>query len=790
MNRRGVHLAEPPGSAARPNPDSPSVPTMRSLSRSIDFVLLPLAALSLAAGILLAALGRREMAAASWTAGAVPVLLALSASMIQSLRRREGGIDLLALLAMGFALALGEALTAAVIALMLATGRALEHHAQRRSRGEMMALLAHAPRRAHRFEAGEWRDTEPDVVCPGDRLLVRGGEFVPVDGTLAGPAQLDESALTGESAIQSREPGEVVRSGVVNAGGAFEMVAAAQARDSTFAGVVRMVESAQRERSPGARLADRYALLFIPMALALAGGSWLLTGEAARALAVLVVATPCPLILAVPVAIVSGLSRCASRGVLVKTGGALERLARANLLFFDKTGTLTGGHARLVAIECEPGMVPDTVLRLAASLAQASDHVISEAVTLAARERRLALGLPAHVVEQPGAGVTGTVEGRTIAIGSFAYVSTAAAPSAWSRAFLRRVASEGASAVFVSVDGAMAGAIQLADQIRMETPRALRLLRQEGIERLVMITGDRRDVAETVGATLGVAEVMAEQSPADKLTAIRAAREQGTVVMVGDGINDAPALAAADVGVAMGARGAAASSEAADIVLLVDRLDRLVEALRIARQTRRIAVQSVVAGMALSIAAMSVAAAGYLPPLPGAMLQELIDAAVIVNALRVLRIRASSATGRLARDDADRLKAGHAELNPVVEAIRKLADALPRLPRESIAAELAAMNAMLIQRLVPHERHDDVEVYPDMARLLGGDDPMAAMSGMHHEIFRIVRQLERMTSDIPGEGPDMRGIQEFQRLLYGLDAIVRLHCAQEDELFHVLGEQR
>lgn len=172
------------------------------------------------------------------------------------------------------------------------------------------------------------------------------------------------------------------------------------------------------------------------------------------------------------------------------------------------------------------------------------------------------------------------------------------------------------------------------------------------------------------------------------------------------------------------------------------------------------------------------------------MLQELIDAAVIVNALRVLRIRASSATGRLTRDDADRLKAGHAELNPVVEAIRKLADALPRLPRESIAAELAAMNALLIQRLVPHERHDDVEVYPDMARLLGGDDPMAAMSGMHHEIFRIVRQLERMTSDIPGEGPDMRGIQEFQRLLYGLDAIVRLHCAQEDELFHVLGEQR
>lgn len=761
---------------------------MQRFLRSIDFVLLLITALSLITGLMFAALGRSAVAHALWTAGAVPVLLALSISIAQALRRHEAGIDVLALLAIGFALALGEYLTAAVISLMLASGRALECYAQERARREMTALLAHAPRYANRFEAGEWCRVELDAVHPGDRLLVRSGEFVPVDGTLASHAQLDESALTGESAIQSRQPGGSVRSGVVNAGAAFEMVAAAAARDSTFAGIVRMVQSAQQERSPAARLADRYALLFVLAALLLAGGSWLVTGNVERALAVLVVATPCPLILAVPVAIVSGMSRCAKRGVLVKGGGALERLAQASVLFFDKTGTLTGGHARLVSVESGPGTTPDQVLRLAASLAQASAHVISEAVTTAARERNLSLSLPSRVVEEPGAGLTGEVEGRVVAMGSFSYVSTVAAPAPWSTAFLQRVAYEGASAVFVGVDGAMAGAIQMADQIRLETPRALRLLRQEGIRRLVMLTGDRRDVAETVGAMLGVTEVRPEQTPADKLAAIQAARREGIVIMVGDGINDAPALAAADVGVAMGARGAAASSEAADIVLLVDRLDRLVEALRVARHTRWIAVQSVVAGMALSFAAMAVAAFGYLPPLLGALLQELIDVAVIVNALRALRVRSTATTGSLPLGDADRLKAGHVELGPVMEQIRKLADELPRLPRTSIADALASVNESLARQLVPHEQRDDMEVYPDLARLLGGEDPMAAMSGMHHEIFRIARLLRQMTADVPGDGPDADSVQEFQRLLYGLDAIVRLHCAQEDELFHTLGE--
>ncbi|HTH59629.1 MAG TPA: heavy metal translocating P-type ATPase [Paraburkholderia sp.] len=765
-----------------------SVLNLHRLSRFVDFAALAVSAATLTAGLVLAWAGRLPAAHVLWIAGVVPVLVLLLVSIVGSLRRREAGIDVLALLAVGFALAFGEYLTAAVIALMLASGRALENYAHQRAQREMSALLSHAPRLANRFEDGEWRRIELDAVRVGDRLLVRSGEYVPVDGSLVGHAQLDESALTGESAIQPKTPGEVVRSGAINAGAAFEMVAAAAARDSTFAGIVRMVEAAQQERSPSARLADRYAIVFVAATLALAGVGWLASGDKIRALAVLVVATPCPLILAVPVAIISGISRCARRGILVKNGGALERLAQASILFFDKTGTLTGGQARLVAIESGAAASAQSVLRFAASLAQGSAHVISEAIVAAARERGVALSAPSCVVERAGAGLAGDVDAHAVIIGSFAYVSEAAPAAPWSDAVLRRVAHDGASAVFVGVDGAMVGALLMADQIRLETPRAIRLLRHEGIGRLVMLTGDRRDVADAVGAVLGVTEVLPEQTPADKLAAIQSARKDGTVIMVGDGVNDAPALAAADIGVAMGARGAGASSEAADVVLLVDRLDRLVEALRLARTSRRIALQSAGVGMALSVCAMVVAAFGYLPPLYGAMLQEVIDVVVIANALRVLRTRSSATSGALTAAAAAQLKAGHLALDPVMAQIRSLADDLPRMPRESVALALAGMNDTLVRHLVPHEQHDDLTVYPDLARMLGGDDPMAAMSGTHAEIFRVVRLLQQMTADLPSQGPDPDAIREFQRLLYGLDAIVRLHCAQEDELFHALAE--
>ncbi|RQP27049.1 heavy metal translocating P-type ATPase [Burkholderia ubonensis] len=760
---------------------------MSPVSRIVDFALLIVSAVTLVVGLTLAMTGMGTLARAMWLSGAIPVLVALTVSIARAMIRREPGVDILAWLAIGLALALGEYLAAAVIGLMLVSGRALEQYAQSRAQREMTALLDRVPHHAIRFEIGEWRQVALDIVSPGDRLLVRSGEFVPVDGSLTAEAELDESMLTGEPAVQRRLPGESVCSGVVNAGTPFEMVASSSVGGSTLAGIVRMVQSARQERSPAARLADRYAVFFVPFTLLLAGGSWMVTGHVGRALAVLVVATPCPLILAVPVAIVSGMSRCARRGILVKGGGALERLAQASILFFDKTGTLTGGRARLVAIESVPEITQHTVLRFAASLAQASGHVISEALTIAARERHVNLSQPLSVHESPGAGLTGQVDGRAVVIGSFAHVASNATAAPWSETLLRHVSYEGGSAVFVGVDGVTIGAIQLADQVRLETPRALRLLRREGIRRLVMLTGDRRDVAETVGTLVGVTEVRAEQTPADKLAVIQAARHEGVVIMVGDGINDAPALAAADVGVAMGARGAAAASEAADIVLLIDRLDRLVEALRIARGTRRIALESVVAGMALSTVAMVIAAFGFLPPIAGAVFQEIIDVAVIVNALRALRIRSTSTAGGLAPVDLDRLNAEHVQLLPVLKQIRDLADCLPNLSGAALRTSLIDMNATLARSLVPHERSDDVDIYPGLVPLLGGEDPLAAMSGAHREIFRMIRLLEQMTADLPADGPDPADLREVQRLLYGLEAIVRLHCAQEEELFHALG---
>ncbi|WP_334010828.1 heavy metal translocating P-type ATPase [Burkholderia cepacia] len=754
---------------------------------SIDLVLLILAAATLAGGGVCVAFGQPSLARFAWLLGTLPVLLALTVSLVKAVMKRQAGIDVLAWLAIALAVVLDETLAAAVIALMLASGRTLERYAQDRAQREMSALLGRAPRQATRFENGEWRSVAPDTLVPGDRLLVRSGEFVPVDGTLTGDAELDESMLTGESSTLRRRSGENACSGVVNAGAPFEMIARTTASDSTFAGIVRMVERAQRERSPSVRLADRYAAFFVLASLLVAGIAWLLTGDVTRALAVLVVASPCPLILAVPVAIVSGMSRCSKRGILVKGGGALERLAQATTLFFDKTGTLTGGRARIVAIECGADVAADDVLRLAASLAQASGHVISDALTVAAHERCIDLSLPSAVIETAGEGVTGRVDNRTVAIGKFEYVSAFATNAPWSGAFLARVVSEGGAAVFVGVDGVMIGAIQMADQVRLETPRALRLLKREGVERLVMLTGDRRDIAQAVGELLGVTDVRAEQTPTDKLVAIQAARKEGVTIMVGDGVNDAPALAAADVGIAMGARGAAASSEAADVVLLVDRLDRLVDAIRIARRSRRIALESVVAGMSLSVVAMTIAAAGFLQPIAGAVIQEVIDVAVIVNALRVLLDRPRPTDARLDDVDVEQLRREHTALSPLLDQIRDLADRLPGLSGAAIASELVHMIDSLDERLLPHERADDRDVYARLAPLLGGEDPLAAMSGAHREIFKMVRSLRQMVADLPRDGTNTMQVQAIQRLLYGLEAIVRLHCAQEEELFHAVG---
>jgi heavy metal translocating P-type ATPase len=760
------------------------------LRRILNLLLFTVSAVGLAGGVAARFCGEPGWADRTWLISSAPVLLAVGIGIGRGILRREAGLDLIALLSIGGAIALGQFLTAAVIGLMLASGRGLEDLAEARARKEMSALLARAPRTANRYEVAGIAQIPLDLIRPGDRLLVRAGEAVPTDGIAASAsAVLDESALTGEPLPVRRSFGEGVQSGAVNAATPFDMIATTPTANSTFAGIVRLVEAAHTSKAPSARLADRYALLFVPVSLAVAAAAWIASGDPVRGLAVLVVATPCPLLLAVPVAIVAGMSRCARRGVLIKGAGVLEKLAQAKILFFDKTGTLTGGRARLTTIETGPEVAAAELLRFAASLDQASQHVIAQAVVSAARERGLMLSLPSEVEEQPGAGISGSVDGRHIVIGSYAFVTRTAAPAEWCQRFLQRMGYEGATGVFVAIDGRIAGALLLVDEIRLDSPRALRLLRKAGIERIVMLTGDRHDVAETIGTLLGVDEALAEQRPQDKLTAIEAARGSGTTIMVGDGINDAPALAAADVGVAMGERGAAASSEAAGAILLVDRLDRLAEVLRIARRSRRIAVESVVAGIGLSFAAMGFAAFGFLPPLAGAVLQEAIDVAVILNALRALRIEGPRGK-RWALPAAQFavLKSEHQALKPTLEQVRHTADQLESMPADQIRAEIARLNNVLENELIPHESLDDIKTYPDVARLIGGDDPLAAMSRGHREIRRLALLLQRLGRDLPPEGPDAKTRGELLRVLHGLDAILRLHFAQEDEIYHGLAE--
>jgi len=595
-----------------------------------------LAALGLAVGIAVSLAGHADWSAAIWTAATLPVLLALAAEIVVSLKRGDIGLDIVAALSMTAALIFGEQLAAAIVALMYAGGQYLEGYAERQARREMTALLSRVPRTAMRHRDGGLEEVALELILPGDRLLVRRGDVVPVDGTVAtGVAVLDQSALTGESLPVQLKPGEAALSGSTNVGEAFDLMAVRRAEESTYAGIVRLVEAAQRSRAPMSRIADRYALLFLAVTIALAGAAWALADDPIRAVAVLVVATPCPLILAVPVAIVSGVSRAAKLAILIKGGKAIETLAAVRALVIDKTGTLTLGEAHLVSTRVADHFSENELLAMAASLDQASKHIIARTIVAEARAKGLKLAIPSEVMETPGEGIVGRVDGREVMVGGVHFIAGKIADGGL--AMLLRDRPPGAIAVAVAIDGKPAGLLILSDELRAGTERLLRELRALGIERIVLATGDRHEVASAISAGLSIDQVRSELTPDQKILVVLAERKNGPVMMIGDGINDAPALAAADVGIAMGAKGAAASAEAADVVLLVDQLDRILPAIRIARRSRFIALESVVAGIGLSVAAMVAAALGYLVPVEGALLQEVIDVAVIFNALRALR---------------------------------------------------------------------------------------------------------------------------------------------------------
>jgi heavy metal translocating P-type ATPase len=539
--------------------------------------------------------------------------------------------DVVALLAIVGALALGQYFAGAVIVLMQAGGEALEVYAQGRASQSLEALLARAPRIAHRQYDGGIADIEVEAVRRSDVLLVKPGELVPVDGEVtSGTSSVDQSAVTGEPLPIAVAPGVRLPSGSVNLDSPIMMRALRESEQSQYQQIVRLVERARRDKPPLERLADRYAVWFTPLTLLVCGLSWLLTRDLHSVLAVLVVATPCPLILAVPVAVIAGISRAAGAGIIIKTGAAIEWVGRAEAFVFDKTGTLTQGRPEVARIESLDGVADDQVLRLAAAAEQLSANQLAQAVTRAGLARFGRLPEARAFAESPGQGVQATVEGRRVEVGSAAFLE--------GRGAQLPVATPDHTTAFVAIDGRVAGRIDFADRMRAEVPQLVKRLAGLGVREVMILTGDRALAAEAIAREAGIATVRADLSPADKVQAVgELRRRHRATVMVGDGINDAPALAAATVGIALGAHGTAVSAEAADIVLLVDDVGRVADAIAISQRMRRVALQSVGVGLGVSFALMLIASAGLLTPAIGAVLQEALDAGVILNALRALR---------------------------------------------------------------------------------------------------------------------------------------------------------
>jgi heavy metal translocating P-type ATPase len=599
-------------------------------------VLVSVAGLGLASGLILQQVSSPWHATAAWTFATGVVLAALALQIVRSLRAGDFGLDVVAALSMSAALLLGEQLAANVVALMYAGGQMLEDFARRRARREMTALLGRVSRTAMRYGDAGVEEVPIAVIMPADRLLIREGEVLPVDGRIAGAvAVLDLSALTGEPLPQRLAQGDEALSGSTCAGPAFDLVASRPAAESAYANVLRLVKAAQDSKASMARMADRYAAGFLLLTIVIAAAGWLASHDMVRIVAVLVVATPCPLILAVPVALIAGMSRTSRIGVLVKGSDVFEKLAGVRAIVVDKTGTLTQGRAEVTAIITDGSVSEDDILRHAASLDQASGHVAATSLIRAAHLRALSLATPREVDETPGSGIVGVVDGRRVVVGGLGFVRSRSADGlSWVPPVSVR---PDAMTVAVGLDGRLAGVIQLEDRLRPDAADMLAQLRRAGLRRVVLASGDRSEVALKVGQSVGADIAFGDLTPEAKVQIVQDERRWGPVMMVGDGVNDAPALAAADVGVAMGARGTASSSEVAGVVLLVDELKALAEAVAVARRSTAIAMQSAIAGLALSIGAMLVAALGYLPPVQGALLQEAIDVAVILNALRALR---------------------------------------------------------------------------------------------------------------------------------------------------------
>ncbi|MGO4383000.1 heavy metal translocating P-type ATPase [Specibacter sp. RAF43] len=609
--------------------------------------------------VLLSLLGQGVSAQIVASTFAAAAAVQRGAGMIRDMVQGRWGVDILAVTAIVSTIVVGEYLAALIVVLMLYGGSALEDYASGRAKAELGALLDRVPQTAHReAPGGALEDIAATEIVVGDVLVLRPAEVVPVDGQLLSPeGSFDESAITGESLPVEMVHGDDVLSGSVNGAAAVRLAATATMADSQYSRVVALVREAASSRAPVVRLADRYAAPFTVLALVLGGAAWLLSGEALRFAEVLVVATPCPLLIAAPVAFLGGMSRAARNGIIVKNGGTLEQLARIRTAVFDKTGTLTQGHPTLEEVRLAGGPPPTfsekELLALAASAELHSSHVLASSVVASAQSRGLELSNPTDAVEHATNGVAALVDGHHVVVGKRAFVAQAAGP------IDEEVLSGGQLAIYVGIDGARAGTLIMRDPLRENAVPTLAALAALGMNHAVMVTGDAAATAGHIARLAGISQVWAGCRPAEKVSIV-ANLSLRPVMMVGDGINDAPVLAAADVGVAMGARGSTAASESADVVILVDDLSKAATAVRIGKDTIRIAVQSIWIGIVLSVALMVLAAIGLIPAVAGALSQELVDLATILNALRALKFRERDAgTGSA--------KSQHATPQPVQE---------------------------------------------------------------------------------------------------------------------------
>ncbi len=584
--------------------------------------------------LVLAIMGQTKIAAYGVIIISIIAILPEAFEMIKTLLSGQVGVDVIAIAAILSSLLLGQYAAAGVIVVMLTGGNALEEFAKNRARKELDSLLKRKPTTAHLIKGDETTDVPVEKVLVGDSILLKPGDMIPVDGKIyKGFTSVDESAITGESLPENKKTGDDVLSGSINLDGVVEIHATKVSKESQYETIIKLVSEASTKKSPLVRLADVYSLPFTILTFTMAGIAWFISGDPVRALSVLVVATPCPLLIATPVAIVSGMSRAASRGVIIKSGGVLEQMSRLDAIAFDKTGTVTQGKPTVMAIDPCQGVTKDELLKIAASVEKFSTHALAQVVVDTATKKKLELYKITKSKEVPGKGITAELKGDKVFVGSFALLKDSGI-NVNDPVCIGHSQKEN-TALYVATNKKYLGAITFIDPLRDEAKQTIQDLKAMGIKNFIMITGDRKQVGEYIGHELGITKVESEVLPADKVKILLAEKKMHSpIAMVGDGINDAPVLAASDVGVALGAKGSTAASEAADAVIMQDDLGRLGELVAISKRSVRIAKESIFTGMGLSSILMVFALFGYIVPIVGAFMQEAIDVIVILNALR------------------------------------------------------------------------------------------------------------------------------------------------------------